>query len=221
MPTVRAMLIHAEPVDDGAAWLASLRDDEAAREAEVDAGLHELNAVLRAHRAAAADPYAREVTRWQANVVRVGYGSGEQVAEGRFTEAYDVPEPRRRVRRAETLGPQERLAAVLSGSDAVLVAEELVLRARLDLDAGRTREAALQARIALEALRGGAAGGDRGRRGAPRSRRPCRQRRARRARSRRRWPRRWPRRSRRCGARSQRAEPFTTVSPQRRRGRRN
>jgi hypothetical protein len=34
----------------------------------------------------------------------------------------------------------------------VLVAEELVLRARLDLEAGRPREAALQARVALEAL---------------------------------------------------------------------
>jgi hypothetical protein len=32
------------------------------------------------------------------------------------------------------------------------VAEELVLRARVDLDAGRPREAALQARIALEAI---------------------------------------------------------------------
>jgi hypothetical protein len=34
------------------------------------------------------------------------------------------------------------------------VGEELLLRARLDLDAGRSREAALQARIALEALLG-------------------------------------------------------------------
>jgi hypothetical protein len=41
---------------------------------------------------------------------------------------------------------------VLSGTEDVGVAEELVLRARLDLDAGRFREAALQARIALEAL---------------------------------------------------------------------
>jgi hypothetical protein len=32
------------------------------------------------------------------------------------------------------------------------VAEDLVLRARADLDAGRAREAALQARVALEAL---------------------------------------------------------------------
>ena len=50
------------------------------------------------------------------------------------------------------MAPLERLAAVLSGTEEVGVAEELVLRARLDLDADRPREAALQARIALEAL---------------------------------------------------------------------
>jgi hypothetical protein len=84
--------------------------------------------------------------------VRIGYGSGDQVADGRWTSAYEVPEPRERVRRAEGLMPQERLAAILGGSDHTLVAEELVLRARLDLDGDRPREAALQARVALEAL---------------------------------------------------------------------
>ena len=34
----------------------------------------------------------------------------------------------------------------------MLACEELVLRARADLDAGRVREAALQARMALESL---------------------------------------------------------------------
>jgi hypothetical protein len=155
VPTTRVTLIPAEPLpgaDEAESWLESLRRDADAREAEVETGLRELNALLRAHRAAAADPYAREVARWQANVIRIGYGSGDQVADGRFTAAYEVPEPRGRVRRAETLAPQERLAAILGGASDVLVAEELVLRARLDLDAGRTREAALQARIALEAL---------------------------------------------------------------------
>jgi hypothetical protein len=155
VPTTRVTLIGAEPLpgpEQAEAWLESLRRDAEAREAAVEAGLRELNALLRAHRAAAADPYAREVARWQANVIRIGYGSGQQVADGRFTAAYEVPEPRGRVRRAETLAPQERLAAVLGGSGFVLVAEELVLRARLDLDAGRAREAALQARVALEAL---------------------------------------------------------------------
>jgi hypothetical protein len=155
VPTTRVTLIPAEPLpgpDEADRWLESLRGDADVREAEVEAALRELNALLRAHRAAAADPYAREVARWQANVVRVGYGSGQQVADGHFTAAYDVPEPRGRVRRADTLAPQERLAAILGGSSDVLVAEELVLRARVDLDAGRPREAALQARVALEAL---------------------------------------------------------------------
>jgi hypothetical protein len=152
VPTVRATLIRAEPLEDAEAWLDGLRGDTDAREAEVAAALAELNAILRAHRAAAADPYAREVPRWQANAIRIGYGTGDQVADGRFTAACDVPEPRGRVRRAETLAPQERLAAILGGSDSVMVAEELVLRARVDLAAGRPREAALQTRVALESL---------------------------------------------------------------------
>jgi hypothetical protein len=151
VPTVRATLIGVEPLDDGDAWLDSLRGDAPAREAAVEASLRELNALLRAHRAAAADPYAGELARWHANVVRIGYGSGEKVAEGRFDAAYEVPEPAARAR-TDGLAPQERLAAILSGSDTALIAEELVLRARLDLDAGRPREAALQARVALEAL---------------------------------------------------------------------
>ena len=43
-------------------------------------------------------------------------------------------------------------AAILGRREDVLASEELVLRARADIDAGRPREAALQARIALEAL---------------------------------------------------------------------
>jgi hypothetical protein len=151
VPTMRATLIDVRPLDDGDAWLDSLRGDAAAREDLVETALLELNALLRAHRAAAADPYAREIARWHANVVRVGYGTGEQVADGRFDQAYEVPEPARRGS-SEGLAPQERLAAILSGGNRVLVSEELVLRARLDLEADRPREAALQARIALEAL---------------------------------------------------------------------
>ncbi len=124
-------------------------------DAEADAAAVELNWLLRAHRAAAADPSARDVAAAGANVVRIGYGSGEQVADGRFTEAYELPpeddssKPRRR---AAALAPDERLAAILGGRDELLACEELVLRARSDIEAGRPREAALQARIALEAL---------------------------------------------------------------------
>jgi hypothetical protein len=155
LPIARATLIRAEPLEsaeEGERWLESLRKDTEALDREVDDAARELNAVLRAHRAAAADPYVREVSRAVANAVRVGYGSGDKVADGRFAAAYDVPEHGRRARTAEAMAPLERLAAVLSGTEEVGVAEELVLRARLDLDADRPREAALQARIALEAL---------------------------------------------------------------------
>jgi hypothetical protein len=56
--------------------------------------------------------------------------------------------------------PEERFAAILAGRERALPAEELVLRARADLDAGREREAALQARVALESLVAERAGGE-------------------------------------------------------------
>jgi hypothetical protein len=84
--------------------------------------------------------------------VRVGYGSGDDVADGRFGEAVELPRSaRRRVKRSME-APEERFAALLGGREEIHPAEELVLRARADLHAGRPREAALQARIALEAL---------------------------------------------------------------------
>ena len=87
---------------------------------------------------------------------RIGYGSGEEVAAGRFTAAREVDVraggASRRRRRAEELRPQERLAAVLGGRERIDACETLLLRARADLDAGRSREAALQLRVGLEAL---------------------------------------------------------------------
>jgi hypothetical protein len=49
------------------------------------------------------------------------------------------------------LAPQARLAAVLGARDQALACEELTIRARLDLDEGRPREAALQLLVALDA----------------------------------------------------------------------
>jgi hypothetical protein len=158
VPVVRATVIDTEPLDSAdaaAGWLDDLRKDADAQTAAAAAAAAELNRLLRAHRAAAADPSARDVAPAGANTVRIGYGSGDQVADGQFAEAYDLPpdDDRSAVRRrAAALAPDERLAAILGGRERVLAAEELVLRARTDLEAGHPREAALQARIALEAL---------------------------------------------------------------------
>jgi hypothetical protein len=149
VPTTRATLVHAEPLGEGEKWVPGSEPD-----AEVEDALRVLNGVLHAQRTAAMDPHIREVGRDQALIVRLGAGEGEQVAEGKWAQAIELPSPtpsRRAFARAGALRPQERLAAILSGRDVALAAEELVLRARLDIDAGRGREAALQLRVALEA----------------------------------------------------------------------
>jgi hypothetical protein len=155
VPTSRATLIRPRPLasgDEADEWLEGLRRDPEAADSEVAEAVRELNSVLRAHRVAAIDPYARDVDAGHALVVRLGYGAGDEVADGRFAAAFELPQRSARTRRAERLAPQERLAALLGGRDRILACEELVLRARSDLDAGRAREAALQARIALEAV---------------------------------------------------------------------
>lgn len=154
VPTARATAIHPEPfssAEEAESWLSGLRSDEPAAEAELAAALAYVNAALHAHRAAAADPHARDVSARHALVVRIGYGSGDQVAEGRYAEAWELPGERARAKRSME-SPDERFAAILGGREPALACEELVLRARTDVDAGRRREAALQARVALEAL---------------------------------------------------------------------
>ena len=150
VPVTRVTLVGAEPFageDAARAWL-----EGADGEHEAAAAFDVLRRVLHAHRIATADPSVAEPAREQALVVRLGLGEGEQVADGRWTHAVELPPPvRRRGGRRAALQPQERLAALLGGRDAALACEELTLRARADLDAGRTREAAFQVRVALEA----------------------------------------------------------------------
>jgi hypothetical protein len=151
--TTRATLIDAAALDGyeaAAAWLGNADLDALA-----GAALTRLNRVLHAHRVATADPYAREVARVQALVVRVGFGTGERVADGRWDRARELAPGSGGARplrpRTAALRPQERLAALLTGRDAVLACEDLTLRVRLDVDAARWREAALGLRAAFDA----------------------------------------------------------------------
>jgi hypothetical protein len=132
--------------------LAALRADPAATEEAVAEGLREVNRVVRAHRIASQDPYGHEIGRLTPVAVRVGVGTGAELADGKWTEAFTVPAPERPRRRAETLRPQERLAELLSGREPIDVCETLLLRARADLDQHRPREAVLQLQQGLAAL---------------------------------------------------------------------
>jgi hypothetical protein len=86
----------------------------------VATALDVLNRAIHGHRIAAADPYVAEVARDGPLVTRIGFGSGEQVAEGDWEQARELPpvSPKRRDRHEAALQPQERLAALLGGRDA-------------------------------------------------------------------------------------------------------
>jgi hypothetical protein len=147
--TGRATIVDVgDPIDGpdaGSNWLAGAGEEQLAADLAV------LNRALHAFRLVTADPHVQPVSRDQALVARIGFGAGEQVADGLWTDARELLPKTRRSTRAKVLQPQARLAAILTGREQVLACEELTLRARLDLDAGRDREAALQVLIALDA----------------------------------------------------------------------
>jgi hypothetical protein len=136
-----------DPLDEPAAqaWLRGAGEDDLA------AALRVLDRALHSFRLVTADPYLTPIGRRQALVARLGYGAGEQVADGQWAQARELSIPVERQRRARVLHPQARLAAVLGGRESSLACEELALRARLDLDHERPREAALQLTVALDA----------------------------------------------------------------------
>jgi hypothetical protein len=133
-------------------WLASCRDEkESAR--ELDYAMRRVNRAVQAHRLASSDPYVGEVDVRQARRVRLGYGTGDELVEGAWRDAWAVPVERtRRSGRRALLAPQEQVARILSGRRPPQPSEDILLRARLDLDEGRTRQAALQARAGHGAL---------------------------------------------------------------------
>jgi hypothetical protein len=142
--------------EEAARWLDEAIEAEETTDVLVAEGAALLNRALHAQAAAAAEPRGNELTPEGAVKVRLGYGSGEELAESAFTDARAVDVwasgASASRRRQESLRPQERVAGVLGGREQIDVCETLLLRARADLDADRGREAALQLRVGLEAL---------------------------------------------------------------------
>ncbi len=154
VPVTRLTVIPArsKPRAEAEAGLEGLRADADAAEATALDGLREVNRVVRANRIANQDPYGHEIGRLAILAVRVGFGTGDELADGNWSEALEVASPERRRRRADALRPQERLAELLAGRESIDACETLLLRARSDLDQGRAREAALQLGPGLAAL---------------------------------------------------------------------
>jgi len=141
--------------EDATRWLEATTGDEALADTLVATGVATLNRALHVHAVVSSDPHQPAVSPDRAAAVRIGYGSGEQVANGEWTAAHELDVhggASRRQRREDTLRPQERTAAVLGGRERLDTCETLLLRARADLDAGRPREAAFQLRVGLDTL---------------------------------------------------------------------
>lgn len=159
LPLARVTLVRAFAAfaEEGAAeaWLERATAEEKAIDDLVAEALSAVNEALHAHAVASGDPHPQALTAERTVAARLGYGSGQQVAVGESSAARDVDiraGASRRRQRDEELRPQERAAAVLGGRERLDACETLLLRARADLDANRTREAALQLRVGMEAL---------------------------------------------------------------------
>jgi hypothetical protein len=136
---------------EGSAWLKEALANREQGARELRDATRIVNRALSALRAEARDPLVQEIGATRALAIRLGHGTGDELAEGRWTEASQLPPARRS--RLDDVEPQSRVAAVLAGRDEVHPAETLMLRARLDAQHGRDAEAryGLQAaRAALE-----------------------------------------------------------------------
>lgn len=158
LPLARVTLIKARPFGDEAgasAWLEKVSASE-----ELYRGLAEelgrtLNRALQAQRAASRDPYVAEIHPRQAVAIRFGYGSGNEVADGRWRGARELSaKQREKLAHASEgdVGPLERVAAVLGARDEVGPAEEMLLAAARALSERRLAHAAVQLAAACEQL---------------------------------------------------------------------
>ena len=135
----------------GSAWLKRTMGDRERGTRELRDAARIVNRALSAARAEARDPLVQDIGVTKALAIRLGHGTGDELAEGRWTEASQLPQTRGG--RLEDVDPQSRVAAVLAGRDEVHPAETLIQRARLDIQQGRDAEARYGLQAARAALR--------------------------------------------------------------------
>ena len=107
-PLTTLTVIRPEPLPDADAaqgWLAGLRRDPDLIEAELAPALALVNLAVHVHRATVLDPNLADVSAEHALVIRVGFGDGDELADGRYSAAIELP-PAARRRRGEVMRPQ-------------------------------------------------------------------------------------------------------------------
>jgi hypothetical protein len=131
--------------------LDTIRGDRDLQEELVAAAVLVTNTAIRAHRVAVGDPTLPEIGVAVARRIRIGAGSADEVARGRFADAIALTTPDAAGWHS-SMPPAEALSAVLGGRVPLLDADELILRVAGDLGARRTRLAALGLPTAIELL---------------------------------------------------------------------
>lgn len=154
----RLTVVKARPFEDESAaeaWLAAVSSDSERQEALADETVRLINRAIHAHAVATNYPYAGDLDGRMATVIRFGYGLGQEVAEGQWTAARELAEgAQTRLfgrKSLDSVGAQERVAAVLGRRDSIAAAETLLLRARADIEQQRWSAAALGAEAGLSA----------------------------------------------------------------------
>ncbi|HEX3293118.1 MAG TPA: hypothetical protein VHR38_05225 [Solirubrobacterales bacterium] len=143
--------VSFEDASSGSAWLKRTIGDRERGTQELRDAARIVNRALSAVRVEARDPLVQDIGVTRALAIRLGHGTGDELAEGRWTEASQLPQARGG--RLDEVDPQSRVAAVLAGRDRVHPAETLIQRARLDVQQGRDAEARYGLQAARAALR--------------------------------------------------------------------
>jgi hypothetical protein len=153
VPVTRVTLtgVSFDDASSGSVWLKETLRDRERGARELRDATRIVNRALNALRAEARDPLVQEIGATKALAIRLGHGTGDELAEGRWTDASELPQPHRG--RLDDVEPQTRVAAVLAGRDEVHPSETLMQRARLDAQQGRDAEARYGLQAARAALR--------------------------------------------------------------------
>src|SRR5262245_1373329 len=143
--------VSLEDASAGSAWLKRTIGDREQGGRELRDAARIVNRALSVVRVEARDPLVQDLGVTKALAVRLGHGTGDELAEGRWTEASQFPQAR--AGRLDDVDPQSRVAAVLAGREELHPAETLMQRARLDVQQGRDAEARYELQAARAALR--------------------------------------------------------------------
>ena len=118
VPVSRCTVADSSPLGDESeakAWLKKTGGDPKARADYATAALAVLNRGLEALREEAEDRLVAEASFHHALAVRIGFGTGEQIADGQWTDAVELPPTP--TPRHHDLEAQRRAALRLAGTD--------------------------------------------------------------------------------------------------------